>query len=316
MAPWLKPAARPTMYFIGVTTSRSSIMKVFPRWAAALGTEAVLEGIDLPIHADPAQYREVVDFIKRDPLSLGALVTTHKIDLLAAARPLFDALCPYAQLLGEVSSLSKREGKLWGHAKDPISSGLALEAFLPVGWWEQTGGHALCLGAGGSALAISVYLTDPRHGPNRPARLVVTNRSLPRLEQMRRIHAQLGHGVPCEYHPCSTLTDNDRALERLPPCALVINATGLGKDRPGSPITDGAEFPRNGLAWDFNYRGDLRFLVQARRQQQAKCLVVEDGWVYFIHGWLQVIAEVLHVAIGPAEVARLSRIAEQARAEP
>jgi hypothetical protein len=30
------PAERPTMYFIGVTTHQSSIMKVFPRWGEFL----------------------------------------------------------------------------------------------------------------------------------------------------------------------------------------------------------------------------------------------------------------------------------------
>ena len=132
-------ALRPTMYFIGVTTGQSSIMKVFPRWAEALGLDAVLVGIDVQIHAPPAEYRRVVEFIGSDPLSLGALVTTHKIDLLTAARDMFDELDPYAQILGEVSSISKQNGRLWGHAKDPITSGLALEAFLPEGWWRQRG---------------------------------------------------------------------------------------------------------------------------------------------------------------------------------
>ena len=31
-----KPATQPTIYFIGVTTTQSSIMKVFPEWAKAL----------------------------------------------------------------------------------------------------------------------------------------------------------------------------------------------------------------------------------------------------------------------------------------
>jgi hypothetical protein len=30
------PATQPTLYFIGVTTGKSSIMRVFPKWAKAL----------------------------------------------------------------------------------------------------------------------------------------------------------------------------------------------------------------------------------------------------------------------------------------
>ena len=99
----LVKATQPTMYFIGVTTGSSSIMKVFPDWAEALGIDAVLKGIDIPIHADPEVYREVVSFIKNDPLSVGALVTTHKIDIYSAAHDLFDAHLPlirYEQQLG------------------------------------------------------------------------------------------------------------------------------------------------------------------------------------------------------------------------
>ncbi|MHC4178952.1 MAG: shikimate dehydrogenase, partial [Planctomycetota bacterium] len=184
-------------------------MRVFPHWARLLGLDAVLRGVDLEIHAEAEDYRRVVEFIKDDPLSLGALVTTHKIDLLAAARDLFDGLDQYADVLGEISSISKRDGRLLGHAKDPISGGLALEAFLPAGWWEQTSASALIFGAGGSALAVSMYLTDPRHGENRPGKVVVTNRSTPRLEEMRRIHRQLDYGVPCEYHHCPTFEQND-----------------------------------------------------------------------------------------------------------
>jgi shikimate 5-dehydrogenase len=75
------PAATPTMYFIGVTTGSSSIMRVFPRWAEHLGLEATITGIDLPLDDTAEHYRDVVEFIKQDPLSLGALVTTHKLNL-------------------------------------------------------------------------------------------------------------------------------------------------------------------------------------------------------------------------------------------
>ena len=312
------PATEPTMYFVGVTTGQSSIMKVFPHWAKALGIDAVLKGIDVTIHAPADDYRQVVDFIKGDPLSLGALVTTHKIDLLTAARDRFEDLDKFAELLGEVSSISKSDGRLCGHAKDPITSGLALEAFLPTDWWKQTDGEALVFGAGGSSLAITMYMMDPRHGDNRPGRIVVTNRSLPRLEEMQRIHSELtarssDWKLPCTYHHCPELAKNDGVLAEMPACSLVMNSTGLGKDRPGSPITDAGQFPRRGLAWDFNYRGDLQFLVQARRQRSDKDLVVEDGWIYFIHGWTQVIAEVFHIEIGPDKIAELSQIATEVR---
>lgn len=39
------------------------------------------------------------------------------------------------------------------------------------------------------------------------------------------------------------------------------------------------------------------FLDQARAQQNKKNLKIEDGWVYFIHGWTRVIAEVIHLDI-------------------
>jgi len=281
-------------------------MQVFPRWTDHLGLGAVaIRGIDCRWHDDPAVYRRVVTFINDDPQSLGALVTTHKIDLLAACRDLFDELDAHATLLGEVSGIAKRRTakngagrvRLCGYAKDPVTSGLALEAFLPAGHWERTGADALLLGAGGSSIALSCALGDPRHGANLPRRLFVTNRSPGRLHEIEAVHRTLGLTIPVEYVHTPRPEDNDRVLARLAPHSLVANATGLGKDAPGSPLTDAAVFPEHGLAWDFNYRGDLHFLVQARRQAAARHLHVEDGWVYFLHGWTRVMEEVFHVEI-------------------
>jgi shikimate 5-dehydrogenase len=89
--------------------------------ALGRGAEAkrrVIKGIDFVPNEHAARYREAVRFIKGDPLSLGALVTTHKVNLLKASRDLFDELDPYAETLGEISSISKRRGRLRGHAKD------------------------------------------------------------------------------------------------------------------------------------------------------------------------------------------------------
>jgi shikimate 5-dehydrogenase len=294
----LTPADRPTFYFVGMTTGKSSIMRVFPRWAQRLGLgDCPIKGIDCRWHDDPAVYRHVVSFIKDDPKSLGALVTTHKMDLLAACRDLFDDLDPYADLLGEISSISKRGPRLRGSAKDPITSGLSLEAFLPQNHWASTGGDVCLLGAGGSSLAMTMYFMQIAPAAQRPRRIHVTNRSAGRLDHMKLVHARINPGIEVTYHLCPTAADNDAVVNALPGGSLVINATGLGKDAPGSPLTDGARFPVAGWAWDFNYRGDLVFLTQARAQAATRRLTVEDGWVYFLHGWTRVIAEVFDVHI-------------------
>jgi shikimate 5-dehydrogenase len=300
----MTPADRPTFWFIGVTTAQSSIMRVFPEWARHLGLgDVAMRGIDLVPHDRPERYREVVAFLKSDPLSLGALVTTHKLDLFAAARDMFDEIDPHARLMEETSCLSKRNGRLVCHAKDPISSGLALDGFLPEGHFARTGAEVFSMGAGGSTIALTWHLAQASRGADRPSRIIVSNRSPARLEHLAAIHAGLGHGIPVECILAPRPQDNDAVLARLAPGAVVINATGLGKDAPGSPLTEAARFPDRAIAWDLNYRGDLVFLDQARAQAATQRLQVEDGWTYFIHGWTQVIAEVFDIAIpvrGPA----------------
>ena len=40
---------------------------------------------------------------------------------------------------------------------------------------------------------------------------------------------------------------------------------------------------------------------------------VEDGWIYFVHGWSQVVAQVLHVDLTPDVFAALERAAATVR---
>lgn len=287
---------QPTMYFIGVTTTQSSIMQVFPKWSELLGLNAVLVGYDAPLHAPAPVYGTIVKHIKTDPLAKGALVTTHKLDLLRATRNYFDVLDPYADLTHEISSISKRGGKLIGHAKDPISSGLSLQAFVPQDYWKNNA-HVLCFGAGGAAVAISLYFINQALY-NRPETFIVTDISKERLEHIRHLHQKLKSDIQFEYVLNSETGKNDALLSQLPEGSLVINATGMGKDRPGSPISDAALFPKHGLVWELNYRGELDFLTQAQKQA-ARLNHIEDGWVYFLHGWTQVIAEVFDFSLTP-----------------
>jgi len=237
--------------------------------------------------------------------------------LYHACRDQFDEVDPHARFMGETSCLSKRNGRLICHAKDPISSGLTLDGFLPERHFQRTSAEVFAMGAGGSTIAITWHLMQRSRGADRPARIVVSNRSPARLEEIRRIHTELASGIPTEYVLAPRPRDNDAVLAGLKPGSLIINATGLGKDAPGSPLTGAARFPEKAIAWDLNYRGDLIFLDQARAQRQARDLQIEDGWTYFLHGWTQVIAEVFHIQIpvGGAAFAAISDIALRATKE-
>ncbi len=262
-----------------------------------------LVGVDLPLHADRARYRDVIERIKTGEHELGGLVTTHKVGVFEACRDQFDAVDDSAQLCGETSCLARRERRLIAYATDPISSGRALAEFY------HGAGEVLCLGGGGSAAAITVYLVRSGHA----SRITVVNRGPGRLDVLRAIHSKLGPTIEIRYVENNDPTVNDRLIAALPPGSLVINATGMGKDRPGSPITDAAVFPERGYAWELNYRGELDFLHQARRQTLSRTLHVEDGWRYFIHGWAVVMEQVFRIAIGSEEIARLSEVSEAER---
>ncbi|MBR3843760.1 MAG: shikimate dehydrogenase [Christensenellaceae bacterium] len=307
----LTKATQPTMYFIGVTTGSSSIMKVFPDWAEALGINAVMKGIDIAIHEKPEVYREVVDFIKNDPLSMGALVTTHKLDLYEAAKDMFDYLDPYALQFGELSSISKLDGKLCGHAKDPITCGMAMEEFVPENYWkENPEAGVMIMGAGGSAISMCSYYMRNAGKGNDPKKIVICNRSQPRLTAIEEINSKMNPAnIPTEYYLTPEATQNDAVLATMGKGSLIINATGLGKDRPGSPLTNDAVFPEKAIAWEINYRGDRLFQNQAEWQIENRCVQVEDGWMYFIFGWTQVIAEVFHIEILGERLKEMSRIA-------
>jgi shikimate 5-dehydrogenase len=296
--------------FVGVTTTKSAIMRVFPVWAAHLELNGVtMSGHDLPLHAAPERYRELVAGIGSRSADLGALVTSHKIDLFKACSDMFDYIDPYASLCGEVSCLSKRDGAFRAHAKDPIASGRSLDEFLPQGHWSKTQAQALLFGAGGSNLAISLHLMTVRKPEDRPSRIIVVNRSPERLNSLRDLHEQLISNVEVEYVQNADSRENDRILAEVAAGSLVVNGTGMGKDSPGSPITDEATFPEGAIVWELNYRGELDFLHQARRQEHARGLIVEDGWRYFLRGWTSAMEEVFDIEITQVDLETLASLA-------
>ncbi|MFC7584635.1 hypothetical protein ACFQYP_13510 [Nonomuraea antimicrobica] len=139
---------------------------------------------------------------------------------------------------------------------------------------------------------------------DRPGRLIVSDVLPERLRKVREVAAALGAPVEVRCVP-----PGDDLPAGLPAGSLVVNATGMGKDRPGSPIGDTALFPREAVVWELNYRGPLTFLRQAGRQAARRGLRVADGWRYFLHGWADHIGGVYGTSIGEETFARLDTIA-------
>ena len=223
---------------------------------------------------------------------------------------MFDYLDPYAETCGELSSISKLDGRLEGHAKDPITAGLSLDGLLDKKYFAKTEGEVLCFGAGGSGVATALHLINKKDKSDRPTKFTFVNRSASRLEHAQKMVEAKKTDIHFEYICNEDPIINDQIMKRMPPRSIIINATGMGKDTPGSPITWNGVFPEHAIVWEFNYRGELDFLQQAKAQIEQRNLNVEDGWVYFLHGWTQVVSQVLHINLTPDLFAQLAQAAE------
>ncbi len=231
------------MGFVGVSTGGSSIRTVFPHWADALGLPTrTLVGHDVPLDASPSSYRELVAAIADDPQHWGALVTTHKMAVHAAAADLFDELDDLATTFGEISCIAKREDRLLGSAKDPVTARLALEEFLPADHFGTSGAEALVLGSGGAGTALSQQLGVRA---DRPTMITCTALTAAELDHAREVHQRSGMASDLvRYVVTAGPDDTDALMARLPAGSLVVNATGMGKDRPGSPLGPDVALPR------------------------------------------------------------------------
>lgn len=297
------------LYFVGVTTEQSSIRSVFPRWSQTLGLTADLLGRNLPVRASRAECRRVVAELRDDDRAAGALITTHKAAVFDDAGDMFEFVDGYAGMCREVSCVVRGTTGIRGYAKDPVTAGLAMQDIFGTPGWAA-GRDVLCFGAGGAGIAISVHLLTRADAPRR---IILVDRDPGRIRVAREIHAGLSTPVEVEYAVHAGPAENDVLLSRCSAGALVINATGMGKDLPGSPVSSRAVFPSESVIWDLNYRGDLDFLAVAAAQTSSQALRVVDGWGYFLRGWTEVIAEVFGVSMTQERFAHLAAVAEPLR---
>ncbi|MFI6760905.1 shikimate dehydrogenase family protein [Micromonospora sp. NPDC050417] len=292
----------PTLWFVGVSTARSLIHKAFPLWMADLGLDLRLVGRDLPLAAPVEAYRSLISELVANDEVVGAVVTSHKVALLRAAGDLVHRLDPMAAACGEINAVRRDHGWLTGFARDPISVGRVVDEIWPDGT------NVLCLGAGGTAIALGSHLLT-RTVP--PERLVFTD---PRPEAGRHLRSVLGppaaaRRVRVEAHHGDGTWDH--LVREAPAGTLVVNATGLGKDRPGSPLSPAPSFPPGAVFWDLNYRGDLALL----RQATAAGVTTYDGWRLFCHGWAAALGPILGLAGEADRAERFAALAAPLRGQ-
>ncbi|GAB2922032.1 hypothetical protein [Streptomyces mayteni] len=309
----------PLVLFVGVTTEGSLAHRAFDGWAAELGERWALRGVDLPADTPPDTYRRLVAALRDNPAVRGAVVTAHKLRLFRACAAELASRDGAVRLTREVNALAAGGGRnrtVTGFARDPLSLTRTLPDLLRLAGADSVADlHVLCLGGGGAATALLLALhADPDRGwaarAETPARLVVADTDPRALHELAAVAARLGVDTGrLSLVPVAAPADCDALVARLPEGSLVVNATGLGKVVPGSPLTDRAPLGRAALAWDLNYRGPLTFL----RQAAAHGTPTADGWEYFVAGWAGALTAVAGVPLTEELLRRFAGVARPHR---
>lgn len=283
---------KPTMFFIGVSTDKSFVNDVFADWIKIIDRDAELIGVNLDVNCNSNEYLKIVNYIKNQPLALGSLVTTHKVRLYNSTNHLFDCLSDSCKEFEEIGAIYKKGNSLCGEVTDIFTTKSALNQFLPVEYFKTTSTDCCILGSGGAGLALAYNILAQKD--SLPQRLILTEVNKSRIENSQTILKKYDFNNILEL---CLVKDNetDDIIKSLKKGSLIVNATGLGKDRPGSPFSQDINIPKNCYLWEFNYRGDLDFLRIAKNQELKSELFVLDGWIYFIHGWTQVMSRVFNI---------------------
>lgn len=294
--------AVPNFYFLGVTTSQSSVHTYFSRWCKILQADAQLVCCDIIVGATSAVYERFVDQLLFRENVVGSLVTTHKAALYEFCANRFSNLTEDSRNLEEIGVAFKERGGWSADAPDVRSTKFVLARLLSSQQWLNGSRQVVIFGSGGAGLALAMALSKLA---NPPTKVVLTEANRNRLSTVAKI---LGKSNALSMIELEYSEKNQQLLDRSPQGSLLVNASGLGKDLPGSPVESFEGAPKDAIVWDFNYRGDLQFLDQARSIDLSKSPLIEDGWNYFISGWAHTMCRVFKKDCTDKIVADFSRV--------
>lgn len=278
-----------------------------------LGENITLDTLDIPADSPAAPYRELVASIMSDPTIRGAVITAHKTAVYEHAADLLDGIDKMAEQLGEVSVIYRTGTSLRGTVIEHRSITRALTDMgngTPI---TRSDADVMVFGAGGTAVALIAALKATSWpDPARPHTLHLVDVSADRLHHAQNVAHRGPHPLRVHIH----LSDGSIRLSDLPDLparSLIINATGLGKDRPGTPLELPAVWPEQAHVWDLNYRGDLPMLSDAERALGDLQIHVHNGWALFIHGWAESLSQILCRTIAGSLRQRMDELARKAR---
>ena len=203
----------------------------------------------------PEELASEVDKLRADD-HLGANVTIPHKELI---RQYLDGLDPWAETVGAVNTIVKKDGRLVGHNTDGYGFLRSLEE---RGGFSPEGKSVLLLGAGGAARAAVFALAESGAGT-----VLIANRTAERgsaLAQDVRGHSPEVDSIP--------LAEAREAARRVD---LIVNATSMGME-PGpnaglSPL-DSRDINPQAVVYDMVYTPQQTPLMKAALQAGAKVL--------------------------------------------
>ena len=205
----------------------------------ALGIDAYYGRFDVP----PSELRAVLQALMRVGCE-GLNVTVplkEKVVRLANG-----GLSETARAMGAVNTLCVRRGKLYGENTD----GAGFRRALTELGWKGGRGHAVILGAGGSARAVAWELSRARS-----ARVTIANRTLARG---RKLAAWLRKQRP--YAQVEAVALGAVSLDQAD---VLVNTTSVGMDSRDGLIVNPTSLRRGMIVYDLVYHRRTKLVQEA-----------------------------------------------------
>ncbi|MGD8562015.1 MAG: shikimate dehydrogenase [Desulfarculaceae bacterium] len=246
------------MIFLGVMGDARVANSLSPLMHNTVMSRYGLDGVYMALVVDPKQVPAAVAGFRALGLNGVNVTVPHKQAVIAH----LDGLSDQARRLGAVNTISRENGRLWGHNTD--ADGF-LQALAGAGFQPQ-GKAALVLGAGGAARAVVLALAEAG-----ASEVWVGAR---RLEQATGLCRQLG-GLPVSLQEVPSLMDSVQ---------LLVNATSVSHPRESPEMAAFVEQlpnpPKLELVMDLNYGRRENLWARAAEVWQSP---FEDGLSMLAH---------------------------------